>query len=115
MARMLDNPSNARQFSENGDDKAQALNTALDTGDMNRIMTTLADMARARGISGVAQETGLGRESLYKSMRPTSSTSFATVLKVIWSLGLGVRTFPQLGGLGDIGSRERNNRKWGEE
>ena len=115
MAQMTDNRSNASQLSENGDDKAQALNTALDTGDMNRIMTTLTDMARVRGISRVAQETGLGRESLYKSMRPTSSPSFATVLKVMRSLGLGVRTFPRLGELGDIVSRERNNRNGEKE
>ena len=71
----------------------QTLNAAFDRGDTDQVMITLTGMARARGISTVARETGLGRESLYKSMRPTSRPSFVTVLKVMHALGLGLRTF----------------------
>ena len=52
-------------------------------------MATLGDIARARRMSMVAQEvTGLGRESLYKSLSAEGNPEFATVLKVVSALGL---------------------------
>ena len=50
-----------------------ALNTALEAGDLVRIMRTMAEMTRAHRMKRVAEETGLGRESLYKSMRSRAS------------------------------------------
>ena len=75
-----------------------ALNSDLEAGDMNRIMGTLGEMARSHGMGRVAQETGLGRESLYKSMRASASPEFATVLKVIRALGLRFHAHPALNG-----------------
>ena len=74
-----------------------ALNVSLETGDMNRIMGTLGDMARAHRMARVAQETGLGRESLYKSMRAGASPEFATVLKVLRALGFRLQVHPAAG------------------
>ena len=51
-------------------------------------MATLGDIARAKRITVVAQETGLGRESLYKSLSSEGNPEFATVLKVVHALGL---------------------------
>ena len=51
-------------------------------------MATLGDIARARRMAVVAQEAGLGRESLYKSLSANGNPEFATVLKVMRSLGL---------------------------
>ena len=51
-------------------------------------MATLGDIARARSMTVVAQETGLGRESLYKSLSADGNPEFATVLKVVRALGL---------------------------
>ena len=42
----------------------------------------------------VAQETGLGRESLYKSMRSGASPEFGTVLKVLRALGFWLQVHP---------------------
>ena len=58
---------------------------------MGLIMATLGDIARARRMALVAQETGLGRESLYKSLSADGNPEFATVLKVVRALGLRLR------------------------
>ncbi|MBO9357101.1 putative addiction module antidote protein [Bordetella petrii] len=52
------------------------------------IAAALGDIARARGMSQLAKETGLGRESLYKALSGEGSPSFSTILKVIRALGL---------------------------
>lgn len=69
------------------EDMAAYLNVVLEEGDLGLIMASLGDIARAQRMVKVAQETGLGRESLYKSLCPGGNPEFATVLKVIRSLG----------------------------
>ena len=71
-----------------------ALNTALEAGDLNRIMGTLGEMTRAHRMRRVAHETGLGRESLYKSMRVGASPEFNTVLRVLRVLGFRLQVHP---------------------
>jgi len=48
----------------------------------------LGDIARAKGMTQVAKETGLSRESLYRALSADGNPSFATVLKVTKALGL---------------------------
>jgi probable addiction module antidote protein len=52
------------------------------------IARALGDIARAKGMSLVARETGLSRESLYKSLSESGNPSLATVLKVARAVGL---------------------------
>lgn len=58
-----------------------------DPGDGSLIRAALGDIARARGMSLVARETGLARESLYKALSPEGNPEFTTVMKVIKALG----------------------------
>jgi len=67
---------------------AAYLEAALDEGDAALAAAALGDIARASGMTAVARETGLGRESLYKALSPEGNPEFATVLKVLHSLGL---------------------------
>ena len=76
------------------DEMAAVLNAALEAGDLERIMGIMGEMTRAHRMRRVAQETGLGRESLYKSMRAGASPEFATVLKVLRSLGYRLQVTP---------------------
>ena len=76
------------------EDAAAALNAALSTNDLSRVMATLGRIARAKSMRQVAADTGLGRESLYKSLAPTGRPEFATVLKVLPSLGLQLCVTP---------------------
>jgi len=69
-------------------DMAAYLEAALDEGDAALVAATLGDIARASGMTAIARETGLGRESLYKALSPEGNPEFATVLKVLQSLGL---------------------------
>src|SRR5678816_3565100 len=59
------------------------------------ITRALGDIARAKGMSQVARDAGLSRESLYKALSETGNPSFATVLKV--ARALGVRLHAQVG------------------
>lgn len=52
------------------------------------IAKALGTIARARSMTQLASETGLGRESLYKALSGEGNPSFATILKVIHALGL---------------------------
>ena len=69
------------------DKMTAALNSALEAGDLNQIMGIMGEMARTHRMKRVARETGLGRESLYKSMRAGASPELKTVLKVLRALG----------------------------
>lgn len=57
-------------------------------GDAAFIAKALGDIARARGMSQVAKDAGLSRESLYKALSGERSPDFTTILKVIGALGL---------------------------
>lgn len=57
-------------------------------GDAAFIAKALGDIARAQGMSRVAKDAGLSRESLYKALSGDRSPDFATVLKVARALGL---------------------------
>jgi len=56
--------------------------------DAQGIARALGDLARAKGMSSVARESGLSRESLYKALSENGNPSLATVLKVARALGL---------------------------
>lgn len=56
--------------------------------DANYIAKVLGDIARARGMTQLAKDSGLGRESLYKALSGEGNPSFATILKVTKALGL---------------------------
>ena len=57
-------------------------------GDAAFIAKALGDIARAQGMTQVAKDSGLSRESLYKALSGERSPSFDTILKVVTTLGL---------------------------
>ncbi|MNN99222.1 hypothetical protein D3C81_2188090 [compost metagenome] len=59
-----------------------------DAGDGVLIRAALNDIARAKGMTLVARDAGLGRESLYKALGSTGNPEFATIMKVMKALGL---------------------------
>jgi probable addiction module antidote protein len=67
---------------------AAYLEAALEEGDPALFAAALGDVAWAKGMSKIASATGLGRESLYKSLSPDGNPEFATVLKVLDSIGV---------------------------
>jgi len=57
-------------------------------GDSAFIAKALGDIARAKGMTQVAEDSGLSRESLYKALSGERSPNFDTILKVLHALGL---------------------------
>lgn len=58
------------------------------------IAKSLGNIARAKGMSQLAKDTGLGRESLYKALSGEGNPSFATILKVTSALGIKLHAEP---------------------
>lgn len=85
----------AAAYIETPEAAAAFLADALETGDAGFIQQALGVLARAEGMTKVAQRTGLGRESLYKALTDQASPQFATVLKVLDALGLQLTVTPK--------------------
>ena len=79
------------------EDMVQYLQACIDEAgdDAALIAAALGDIARARGMTQLARDTGLGRESLYKALSGEGNPSFGTVLKVLAALGLRLTVEPQ--------------------
>lgn len=84
-------PWNVEDYLESTEDMAAYLEAALEEGDSALVAAAIGDIARAKGMTQIAQDTGLGRESLYKALSSEGNPEFATVLKVIQALGLRLR------------------------
>lgn len=63
------------------------LNTVLEEGDSNDIVTALGHIAKAIGMSKIAEQTGLSRSSLYKALSEDAKPQFETILKVLRAVG----------------------------
>ncbi|MDA8120143.1 MAG: putative addiction module antidote protein [Gammaproteobacteria bacterium] len=59
-------------------------------GDAAFIAKALGNIARAKGMSQVARDAGLSRESLYKALSGECSPDFSTILKVVSALGISL-------------------------
>lgn len=78
----------ATEHLKTDEDMIAYLDAALEDGDPSLIVAVLGDIARAKGMTQIARDAGLGRESLYKALSPTGNPEFATILKVVQALGL---------------------------
>jgi probable addiction module antidote protein len=82
------------EYLETDEQIAAYLEDIFKSGDPNLIIAAIGDVARARGMSKIADETNRGRESLYKSLSQCGNPSFETVLKVLSSLGFSLKPAP---------------------
>jgi probable addiction module antidote protein len=81
-------PWDIARYLETDEDIAAYLDAALEEDDPALLIAALGDIARAKGMTEIARETGLGRESLYKALSSTGNPEFRTVQRVVHSLGL---------------------------
>jgi len=70
---------------------AEYLSQVLSDGDSEEFLRAIGHVARAKGIAGIAQQSGLGRESLYKALRPSAKPRFDTVMRVMRAMGVELR------------------------
>jgi probable addiction module antidote protein len=58
---------------------------------MDELLGAIGNIAKAKGMAQIATDTGLGRESLYKTFQAGSKPRFETVMKVLHSLGVNIK------------------------
>ncbi len=84
----------ASDYLDNEETIAEYLTAALEDDNPDVFLAALGDVAKARGISAIAQSTGLGRESLYKALAPGAKPRYDTILKVLHGLGVKITITP---------------------
>lgn len=80
----------AADYLETEGDIAGYLTAVMEENDPKLLQAALGDVARARGMTGIARSANLGRESLYKSLSTEGNPSFQTVVKVLAALGIKI-------------------------
>ena len=78
----------ASEYLDNDEVVAEYLTAALEDPNPDVFLTAIGNVAKARGMSSIAEGAGLGRESLYKALAPGAKPRYDTVLKVLQSLGV---------------------------
>ncbi|MRR50711.1 MAG: putative addiction module antidote protein [Rhodocyclaceae bacterium] len=80
----------AAEYLKTEEDMALYLDAMIEEsqGDPRMIAVALGDIAKARGMTQIAKETGLARENLYKALSADGNPEFSTVMKVITALGI---------------------------
>ena len=88
MSNLKTRPWDAVDHLKTEEDMAAYLEAALEEDDPELISAVLGDIARAKGLSEVADRSGLSPEELSQKMLPDGKPDFATVLKIVRALGL---------------------------
>ncbi|MDH6267339.1 putative addiction module antidote protein [Rhizobium sp. SG_E_25_P2] len=83
--------------------RADYLALALEEGDAAEIRRALNTVARSLGMAAVAEEAGLGRESLTKALGDNGNSEFSTILKLMKAMGLKLSALPIKGADGEEG------------
>ena len=87
-------PFDVSDYLDSEDLIAEYLTVALDDPDPDAFLAAVNDVAKARGLSTVAAVAGLGRESLYKTLRPGAKPRFETVRRLLDALGVKLGVEP---------------------
>ena len=78
----------AADYLDNEETIAEYLTAALENEDPNVFLMAVKDVARARGMTQLAKDSGIGRESLYKALAPGAKPRYETIMKVVHALGV---------------------------
>jgi probable addiction module antidote protein len=91
---MKTSPFDAADYLDTAEARAEYMTAALETGDVDFIRDAVGVVARARGMTKIAKETGLSRESLYKALGETGNPEFGTMMRIVRALGLTLAARP---------------------
>jgi probable addiction module antidote protein len=84
----------AADYLDSDETIAAYLSAALEDDNPELFLVAVKDVARARGMTQLAKDTGLGRESLYKALAPGAKPRYDTILKVVKALGVTLHASP---------------------
>ncbi len=87
-------PFDASDYLDSEEMMAEYLAACLEDENPDVFLSALADVAKAKGMSQVAKDSGLGRESLYKALAPGAHPRHETIRKVVEALGLKMSISP---------------------
>ncbi len=80
-------PFDMAEFINTEEDIRNYLNIVIEEGDAAELAHALGVIAKARGMTQIAKESGIGRESLYKALREGADPRYETISKVLNALG----------------------------
>src|SRR5262245_20453862 len=93
-AKKKSKPFDAAEYLDSDDALAAYITEALLTHEIDLIVHAIGVAARARGMTDIAKQTGLSRESLYKALNEGGNPQFETINRVLEALGLQLRVVP---------------------
>jgi probable addiction module antidote protein len=94
MSALKTKPFDPAEYLDTPEAIAAYMTDALETGDPAFVADALGVIARARGMSEVAREAGVSRESLYRALSADGNPEFGTVMRVAQALGLQFSVIP---------------------
>lgn len=87
-------PFDAADYLTDEETIAEYITAALEDPNPDLFLVAVRDIARARGMTQLAKDAGLGRESLYKALTPGAKPRYDTVLKIMHALGVKLTAAP---------------------
>ncbi|MHA8102376.1 addiction module antidote protein [Aquirufa nivalisilvae] len=81
-------------YLDNNEMIAEYLNTVLEEGNEADVITAIGHIAKAIGMTKIAEETGMSRPSLYKALSEGSKPQFSTIMKVLKAVGVQIHIHP---------------------
>ncbi len=87
----------ASEYLKTTEDMIEYLNAAIEEGDDELFLAALGDVAKAQGMAQIAEASGLGRESLYKTFSGKTKPRFETVSAVLKALGASIHVTAKVG------------------
>jgi probable addiction module antidote protein len=87
-------PFDAADYLDDEETIAEYLTAALEDPNPDVFLASVRDIARARGMTQLAKDAGLGRESLYKALAPGAKPRYDTMLKLLHALGVKLSATP---------------------
>ena len=83
------------EYLQTDEEIAAYLDAVLEEDDPALVTHALGIIARAKGMTALADEAGVSRENLYQALSPEGKPEFATVLRVVRALGLQLHAAPR--------------------
>jgi probable addiction module antidote protein len=87
-------PFDVADFLDSEETISEYLSVALEDPDPDIFLMAVRNVARARGMTYLAKDAGLSRESLYKALSPGAKPRYDTVLKLVAALGVKLHAVP---------------------
>ena len=83
-------PVDVADYLDNEEVITEYLNAALEDPEPAMFLVALGNVARARGMTKLANDSGLGRESLYKALSPGAKPRYDTISRIVRALGVNL-------------------------